>query len=214
MSNLFNEIEEDLKKDKLKGLWNAYKNKLIAAVVIISGILVSSEAYKYWDTTRTENAGVLFMELIEQTEEDKFEEFENSFDQAQGKITKEYKDYALLLRADNYLSQGLVKQAEDIYSQLIDKTNKNFIKDLALLNLSYIKVDSFSFNEMELMLQPISSEDNPLYLFALEVLALSCYKNNLYEKGSEYIQIMFENKNITSGMYDRAQMMHKVFMTK
>ena len=47
MSNLFNEIDEDLRQEKLKGIWSKYRNSIFSSIIIVALILISSESYKY-----------------------------------------------------------------------------------------------------------------------------------------------------------------------
>ena len=87
-------------------------------------------------------------------------------------------------------------------------------RDLAKLKLAYIKVDDSSYAEIELMLSQLLVEDNILYLFAKEVLALSAYKEGLYDQGINHAEEIMKNERTTTGMFDSANMMLKVFNSK
>ena len=57
MSNLFNEIDEDLRQDKLKALWSKYRAAVFTFVIVLSLGLASSEFYQYWSTSKEKNSG-------------------------------------------------------------------------------------------------------------------------------------------------------------
>ena len=81
---------------------------------------------------------------------------------------------------------------------LIKKAENSLIRDVAKLKLSYLNVDSSSFDDVEEELSVILGDDNPLSLFAYEVLAMSAYKHGLYERGSDYLNIIITNEKTTN----------------
>ena len=73
MSNLFNEIDDDLRQDRLKSIWASYKNSIFAAVIVISLILIGSESYQYLSKSKAEKSGLLFSQIIESMADDNHE---------------------------------------------------------------------------------------------------------------------------------------------
>ena len=65
MSNLFNEIDDDLRQDRLKSLWATYKNSIYAAVIVISSVLIGSEAYQYYSQSKSEKSGLILSQIVE-----------------------------------------------------------------------------------------------------------------------------------------------------
>ena len=214
MSNLFNEIDDDLRQDRLKSLWANYKNSIYTVVIVISLVLIGSESYQYLSKSKTEKSGLLLSQIIESIIEDEPERINNYIDELLENGTSDYKTYALLLKSGNFISQDKLTDARETYTELIKKSENRLIKDLAILKLSYLNVDFDSFDQIQQQLSPIQEEDSPLKLFAYEVLAMSAYKHGLYEKGAEYLNMIIENEKTTNGMFDRAQMMLRVMNSK
>ena len=173
MSNLFNEIDDDLRQDRLKSIWASYKNSIFAAVIVISFILIGSESYQYLSKSKAEKSGLLFTQIIESIGEDNHELTSNFIDELLESGSSDYKTYALLLRSENLISQDKLTEAKETYIDLIKKAENSLIRDVAKLKLSYLNVDSSSFDEIEEELSIILEDDNPLSLFAYEVLAMS-----------------------------------------
>ena len=214
MSNLFNEIDDDLRQDRLKSLWANYKNSIYTVVIVISLVLIGSESYQYLSKSKTEKSGLLLSQIIESIIEDEPERINNYIDELLENGTSDYKTYALLLKSGNSISQDKLTDARETYTELIKKSENRLIKDLAILKLSYLNVDFDSFDQIQQQLSTIQEEDSPLKLFAYEVLAMSAYKHGLYEKGAEYLNMIIENEKTTNGMFDRAQMMLRVMNSK
>ncbi|MDG2186871.1 MAG: tetratricopeptide repeat protein [Hyphomicrobiales bacterium] len=213
MSNLFNEIDEDLRQEKLKGIWSKYRNSIFSSIIIVALILISSESYKYLTNSKIEKSGVIFSQIIENILQDNTEDAAININNLLNDGTKEYRNYAMIMKADLLISENNLISAEALYNEIIDST-KGLLRDLAKLKLAYIKVDDSSYAEIELMLSQLLVEDNILYLFAKEVLALSAYKEGLYDQGINHAEEIMKNERTTTGMFDRANMMLKVFNSK
>jgi len=213
MSNLFNEIDEDLRQDKLKTLWNKYRAAVLTFVIVIALGLTSSEFYQYWSTSKEKNSGLIFSEIIDNIIQGDIQLAQDNIDKLSNEGTKNYKSYALVLKSDLLLSQGNLIEVEKIYDEIIDTTNNSLLKNLAILKLSYIKVDNYSFDQMKQELGDLLG-DKTLGLFAHEILAMSAYKNEVYDKGIASLEIILSDERTTNSMFDRAQMMLKVLSSK
>jgi len=213
MSNLFNEIDEDLRQDKLKTLWNKYRAAVFTFVIVITLGLTSSEFYQYWSTSKEKNSGLIFSEIIDNIIQGDIQLAQDNIDKLSNEGTKNYKSYALVLKSDLLLSQGNLIEVEKIYDEIIDTTNNSLLKNLAILKLSYIKVDNYSFDQMNQELGDLLG-DKTLGLFAHEILAMSAYKNEVYDKGIASLEIILSDERTTNSMFDRAQMMLKVLSSK
>jgi len=213
MSNLFNEIDEDLRQDKLKTLWNKYRAAVFTFVIVIALGLTSSEFYQYWSTSKEKNSGLIFSEIIDNIIQGDIQLAQDNIDKLSNEGTKNYKSYALVLKSDLLLSQGNLIEVEKIYDEIIDTTNNSLLKNLAILKLSYIKVDNYSFDQMKQELGDLFG-DKTLGLFAHEILAMSAYKNEVYDKGIASLEIILSDERTTNNMFDRAQMMLKVLSSK
>ena len=214
MSNLFNEIDDDLRQDRLKSLWATYKNSIYAAVIVISSVLIGSEAYQYYSQSKSEKSGLILSQIVESATGDESHLINDYIDELLESGTSDYKTYALLLKSDNFISQNKLDDARETYMDLVKKAENSLIRDLAKLKLSYLNVDNVSFDQIQEDLSSILESDNPLSLFAYEVLAMSAYKHGLYERGIEYLDIIIKSEKTTNGMFDRAQMMLRVMGSK
>ena len=214
MSNLFNEIDDDLRQDRLKTIWATYKNSIYTAVIVVSLVLIGYEAYQYYSQSKSEKSGLMLSQIIESATGDESQLINDYIDELLESGTSDYKTYALLLKSDNFISQNKLDDARETYMDLVKKAENSFIRDLAKLKLSYLNVDRVSFDQIQEDLSSMLESDNPLSLFAYEVLAMSAYKHGSYESGIEYLNIIIKSEKTTNGMFDRAQMMLRVMDSK
>ena len=214
MSNLFNEIDDDLRQDRLKTIWATYKNSIYTAVIVISLVLIGSEAYQYYSQSKSEKSGLILSQIVESAMGDESQLINDYIDELLESGTSDYKTYALLLKSDNFISQDKIEDARETYMDLVKKAENSFIRDLAKLKLSYLNVDNVSFDQIQEDLSSLLDSDNPLSLFAYEVLVMSAYKHGLNERGIEYLNTIIKSEKTTNGMFDRAQMMLRVMDSK
>ena len=64
MADIFDEIEEDLRRDRMALLWQRYGNYILGfAILIIVGV-AGNQGYDYWKNSRAQSAGDMFFEAV------------------------------------------------------------------------------------------------------------------------------------------------------
>ena len=70
MADIFHEVDEEVRREQLKKLWDRYSIYLIAAAVLIVLAIAAWRGYEYWVAKRAATAGAAYeaaASLIEQT---------------------------------------------------------------------------------------------------------------------------------------------------
>ena len=60
MSELFSEIDEDLRREKLKKLWEQYSVFIVAGAILIIAAVGGWRGYQYWQAKQAAEAGSAF----------------------------------------------------------------------------------------------------------------------------------------------------------
>ena len=166
MADIFDEIEEDLRRDRMKDLWQRYGNYILGlAVLIIIGV-AGHQGYNYWTKTQSQASGNSFFEAVTA---------ENTLD-ALGEVVSELPDgYAMLARfrmAALYAEDGNSAAAEQSYLELSEDNSINtFYRDTALLLSVMNAPNSADKNALINRISDISSFAGPLQGLALETSA-------------------------------------------
>ena len=66
MSDIFQEVDEDLRRERLKKAWDRYGIYVIAAALLIIVITAGYRGYEAWTTSRERAAGDLFVAALEE----------------------------------------------------------------------------------------------------------------------------------------------------
>ena len=64
MADIFDEIEEDLRRDRMKLLWQRYGNYIIGLAVLIIIVVAGNQGYDYWKNSESQSAGDAFFEAV------------------------------------------------------------------------------------------------------------------------------------------------------
>lgn len=163
MADIFDEIEEDLRRDRMKELWQRYGNYiLVLALLIIVGV-AGNQGYDYWVKTKSQVSGNIFFEALTA---------ENSLDALNDAVSHLPDGYAMLARfrmAALYAEDGNSSAAEKSYLELSEDTSINsFYRDIALLLSVMNAPSSLDKNMLIERISDISGFAGPLQGLALE----------------------------------------------
>jgi hypothetical protein len=197
MSDFFQELEDDIREERIFTLWRKYGNFVIA---IALAIVLATAGYTLWQYIRGQNQVKLhgsFSKSVSLMKQGKKEEALKGF-QELAQSGGGYGKLAQLYEA------ALLPNPEAIYTQISGAN----MRDPALSNLAKIlNAAHFLHNPSALAaLEPLAAPNNAWAPLALELLALADLKGGDVSKAAEqYIRILNEpsltaNEQIRAGM--------------
>ena len=178
MTDIFSEVDEEVRRERLKRLWEQYGVYIVALAVLIVLAVGGWRAYQWYEAKRAAEAGAAFEAAIELSEQGKSEEAEAAF----GKIAKDgtasYRALARLREAGEIAKRD-PKAAVAIYDELAgDGKLGQVMQDLAALRAGYLLVDTAAYDELRRRLEPLSAPDRTFRHSARALLALAAWRAN------------------------------------
>ena len=82
MSDIFQEVDEEVRREQLKKLWERYGTLLIAACVLLVVAVGGWRTYEWWEAKKAAEAGTAFQAAVALASEGKNKEAEEAFAQA------------------------------------------------------------------------------------------------------------------------------------
>ena len=79
MSELFDEVDEEVRRDQLKKLWDQYSIYIIALAILIIAGVGGWRGYQYLEAKKAAEAGAAFDKAAELAEQNKHAEAEAAF---------------------------------------------------------------------------------------------------------------------------------------
>lgn len=205
------EIDEELKNEHLKKLWDKYGLFIILFVVIAISAAVSFETFKSWQEKRNQefsDAYAYALNLQNQGRYAEAMEVLNNLTKAKKGI---YSDVAEIQKANVLLERGKVTEALALLEKVTaDKDFNPQMKDVAVIKLASFKLDYAPSDEIKTMLNPFVAQESTWTNIAKEMLAMLAVRDNDLETAKNLYQEISVAQNTSDTLKARAQDMLNV----
>ncbi|HEY3639959.1 MAG TPA: tetratricopeptide repeat protein [Xanthobacteraceae bacterium] len=176
MSDIFQEVDEEVRREQFKKLWERYQVYFIAAAVLVVLAVAGWRAYDWWETKKAAEAGAAFEAAIALSEQGKHADAEAAFAKIAESSTTTYRSLALM-RAAAELAQTDPKAAVAAYDKIAANSSVSpELRDLAGLRAGALLVDNGSFADARQRLEPLTEADHTFKHTARELLALAAWR--------------------------------------
>jgi hypothetical protein len=178
VSDIFREVDEEVRREQLRRLWDRYGIIVIAAAVLIVVVIGGWRAYQWNENKKAAEAGAAFEAAVALNEQGKYDEAEKAFAKVAAEGTPSYRMLAKMREA-SAVARRDPKAAVAIYDQLAaDRTLGQTQQDYAALRSGYLLVDSDPYEEIRKRVEPLTGADRPFRHSARALLALSAWRSN------------------------------------
>ena len=198
------EVNEDVKNDNLKKLWDKYGLFIVLFVVIAVTAAVSFETIKSWRNAKYQAQTENYLIALQPSEN-----YENTL-KALEKIAASnngiYSELARIQIATVLFEQGKNSEAEIMLKSIADNDELNSrIRNLAALKLATYKIDTATRAEMQELLQPVIDADDSWSPLATDLLAMAAIRDGDTETARTLYTSLLENGNISDNFKSRIQ---------
>jgi len=176
VADIFQEVDEEVRREQLKKLWERYGSYAIAACVLIVVGVAAWRGYDWWETKKAAEAGAAFEQAVTLAEAGKHEEAEAAFAKLATGASGGYRVLARLREAAEF-ARSDNKAAVAAYDEIAaDRSVGQVIQDLAAVRAALLMVDSAPYADMRARLEPLTGPERAFRHSAREILALSAWK--------------------------------------
>jgi hypothetical protein len=178
VSDIFREVDEEVRREQFKKLWERYGFLLIGLAVLIVAAVGGWRAYDYWQIKQAAAAGSAFEAAATLAEQGKHEEAEAAFAKLAAESTATYRMMAKFREAAEAARRD-PKAAVALYDALsADGSLPSVMRDLAALRAGLVLVDAAAYEEVRRRLEPLTAADRPFRHTARMLLALAAWRAN------------------------------------
>lgn len=210
MVDIFQEVDEEVRREQLKKLWDRYGNLLIAVCVLIVAGIGAWRGYDYWQAKKAAETGVAFEQAAILAETGKHKEAEAAFAKIAAEGTTGYRVLARLREAGE-MAQTDKNAAIQAYDALAaDKSIGPVMQDLAAVRAGYLMVDTAPYSQMAAKLEPLAAQDRMFRHSARELLALSAWKAGDTSAARKWTGMMMADPATPSGTRSRAEILSEL----
>jgi hypothetical protein len=177
VSDIFTEVDEEVRREQLKKLWDRYGNYVVAAVFLVVAAVAAWRGYDYWQTRRAGEFGAAYDAASRLADEGKHDEAAAAFAKIIADGTPGYRVLAGLREA-NEIAQRDPKAAVAAYDKIAgETTGQPLVSELAAIRAAFLLVDTAKLDEMTQRLEPLAQPGGAFRHTARELLALSAWHN-------------------------------------
>lgn len=204
---LFQEINEEIKNEKIMAFWKKYGLYALILVVVALTIAVSYESIVAWKNKKAQTWSDAYAYAFNLQIQGDYDKSIAVFQEMADKNDGIYRDFSLLQIANIYLEQDKVNEAMTTLQKIIDNDDANpNLKNVALIKLVSYKLENAPAEEINKLLEPIINANNVWTNVALELKAmLAIRENDLATAKDLYSQILNSGANLQESMKTRAQ---------
>ena len=207
MSDIFQEVDEEVRREQLKKLWDRYGNYVVAAAVLVIAAIAAWRAYGWWEANRAAEAGAAFEAASSLEEAGKHGEAEAAFAKIAAEGTSGYRQLARLREAAE-LAQVDVKAAVEAYDKIAaDAALNPILQELAALRAGAILIDAGSFAEASKRLEPLAANDRTFRHTARELLMLAAWRAGDATAAKRWSELIITDAQTPPGTRSRVEML-------
>ena len=173
---IFREVDEELRRDRLRHGWRRYGFYVIGAAVLVVLVVAANEGWSWWQGSNAARSSDQFYAALTAEDGGDLAAAGKALDTLIAQGTGQYPELAKFKQAALLARQGKTADAQAAYDALASSEGNSRLKGLALLFAANLLVDKGDVNAVKSRIEGLLTPDNPLHNAANETLGLTEYK--------------------------------------
>jgi hypothetical protein len=203
VSDIFTEVDEEVRREQLKKLWERYGNYIVAACILVVAAVAAWRGYDYWQIRRAAESGAAYDAAAQLASEGKHSDAEAAFGKIAADGTSGYRVLARLREAAE-IAERDPKAAVAAYDKIAgETTGQPLISELASIRAGFLLVDTAKLSEMTERLEPLAQPSGAFRHTARELLALSAWRNGDTAAARRWTEAAKNDPEAPSGVRSR-----------
>ena len=213
MADIFDEVSEELKQDRLIQIWKKYSKYIISFLFITIISIFSYQLFIYWDKKKLEANSQQFFNAIDKLENKKYEESSRIFFKSSNEDNEGYRVLSLFGLAETNYKSGNINEMILNYKNIYEDTNVDlYYRDLSRL-LSVMKDNVSTFDQQINILKPILNSPSKLQLLAAELEVMLYIKFENINEALVKLNNLLIRPDISLEQKSRLELIHKIYKT-
>ena len=202
---LFREVDEEVRRDELEGIWKKYGTFIIAGCMGIIIAVGGLKAWQYWEKTQAEAGGQTYFAASELVKAGKIKQADEVF----AKLKTSHAGYAVFgqfKQAAEKANAGDIKAAVAEYDALAASSKVSApLQELAKIKAAYLLADNSSVDELKKRVGQFDKADSPWRNAAREIIATAAFAANDYLTADRKVNEILADVGATQGSRQRAR---------
>ncbi|MCL8380766.1 MULTISPECIES: tetratricopeptide repeat protein [Xanthobacter] len=210
MTDIFHEIEEDLRRDRLRKLWDRFGGVIIAACVLVILAAAGWSGYQYWRHEQAVKASEAYESAVALFDAGKMQEAEAAFAAIAKSGPAGYRTLALFRAAAAATARDKAAGIAAFDAIAADNSVPPLARDLALVRAALLVVDTAGLPEVKQRIGGIANGTGPLRHSARETLALAELKAGDLAAANKTATDITTDSETPPGVRSRAELIRRL----
>lgn len=212
---LFREVEEELRRERMQQFWSKYGTLIIGA---ICGAVLLVGAGIWWKNSQIsarQANGDQFIEALQLSAAGDAKKAEALLKTLSSESGAGYEQLAGLYLAGLHSEAGRKEEATALYKKIAeDRSADKILSEYAELNLALLALEGASYDKTKEMLSAYTGKGEAWRGTALEAVALAALKDKKLDEASTHFRTIADDAGLPGSLKRRAQIMLDVIATR
>lgn len=208
MTDIFKEVDEDLRREQLKKLWDRFGPYVIGLAILIVVATAGIRGWEYWQEKQAQATGDRFLAALDLATQGKHQEAITALKAVEANGSGSYPILAKFRIASELAASGNAKDAVAEYDAIAARGDASeAIKTLARLRAAAMLVDTISVDDLQKRIGDLASTGNVWRHNARELLGLDAWRTGDYQAARKYFDEINNDQEAPGDLRQRAQVM-------
>lgn len=207
MSDLFREVDEEVRRDQMMKIWQRYGTLIVIGVAVLLAGIGGWRYYQHREAVAAQASGASFAEAVALAKDGKLKEADVIFGKLADSGVAGYRPLARLRYAADLAvtDKAAAVKAYDAMAQ--DTTLGPLLQDLAKLRAAMLLVDSASYEEIAGRVEGLASAGGAWRNSARELMGLASYRKGDLASAGKWFDQLVVDPQVSPGQRQRAELM-------
>ena len=177
MSDIFREVDEEVRREQLQKLWGRYGHLIVGAAILVVIAVGGWRGYQWYEAKKTAESSAAYDAAMQLAQDGKHADAATAFQQLARTGTTAYRSLARLREAEELAASDVAAAVAVFDAAAGDRASPQPQRDTAAIRAGLLLVDKAPFADMSRRLEPLAQPNGPFRHTARELLALSAWRN-------------------------------------
>ena len=208
--SLFREVDEEVRQEQFKKLWDRYGNAVIALCFVVVAAVAGYKGWQYWQVRQSEAAALAFFQAAKLAGAGKSDDALKQF------ATIGHPGYGVLAKlreAAVLAAQGKAENAVKIYDSVAaDPRADGALRDLARIRAGYVLAETLKPDELAARVGSFDQPGNPWRHAAREIIGISAWRTGDLALASKTMDTILADADTPGSLRQRAQTLNQILI--
>lgn len=207
MSDFFQEVDEEVRREKAELFWKKYQNVIIGLAIAVVVATAGWRFYEFRQQQADEAAGGAYETAIALAREGKAADAERELVDLAAKAPAGYRALARL-RAADLAGKRDAKEGVKFFDEIAaDAAVDDTLRAAARLRAAYLVADMNEPADLAKRLEPQAADGQPFRASARELIGVTALQAGDYERAAKYLDMIVTDADSPAALRQRADLL-------